>query len=123
MQSYCAAKRENRGYAASKAKHDCETSERPDLSQSAVSVPEIEIKWKREPGTGDAGESGWTRHFLTDFLFLLGFFILVFYLSPQVKRISEDDVAEQIMLRPIADVQRGIELEIARQVARKADRR
>jgi hypothetical protein len=58
---------------------------------------------------------------LTDFLFLLGFFTFVF--APQVKRITEYDVAEQIMLRPIADVQRGIELEITRQVAGEADRR
>ena len=58
MQPDRAAKRHNRNDLASKAKHDYETSERPDLSQSAVSAAKIEIKWKREPGNGDTGEGG-----------------------------------------------------------------
>jgi len=52
MQANRAAKRDDRSDPASNAKHDCETSERPDLSQSAHLRPKIEIKWKPEPGNG-----------------------------------------------------------------------
>ena len=38
-----------------------------------------------------------------------------------MKRVSENDVAEQIMFRTIADVERGIELEIACDVAGESD--
>jgi hypothetical protein len=53
MQANRAAKRDDRSDPASKAKHNCETSERPDLSQSAASAPKIEIKLKPEPETAE----------------------------------------------------------------------
>jgi len=52
MQADRAAKRGNRNKPASKAKHEDETSERPNLSQSAVSAAKIEIKCKPEPANG-----------------------------------------------------------------------
>ncbi len=45
------------------------------------------------------------------------------FLAPYVKRISENYVAKQIVFGTIADVERGIELEIACDIARKPDRR
>ena len=47
-------------------------------------------------------------------------FLLV---APQMKCVGEDYVAEQIVLRSIADIKRGIELEIACDVAGETDRR
>ena len=40
-----------------------------------------------------------------------------------MKCIGENDVTKQIVLRTIIDVERGIELEIACDVARETDRR
>jgi hypothetical protein len=40
-----------------------------------------------------------------------------------MKSVSENYVAEQIVLRTIIDIERGIKLEIARDVAGETDRR
>ena len=47
----------------------------------------------------------------------------VFFAAPEVKRVGENYVAEQIVLRSVVDVERGIELEIRCDVAGEADRR
>ena len=46
-----------------------------------------------------------------------------FFAAPEMKSVSEDYVAKQIVLRTIIDVERGIELEIACDVAGETYRR
>jgi hypothetical protein len=45
----------------------------------------------------------------------------LFFLAPEVKGVSKHDVSEQIMLRIVADVERRIELKIARQITGEPD--
>ena len=47
---------------------------------------------------------------------------LCVFLAPDMKRVCEDYVTEQIVIRPIANVQRGVELKIGCYVAGEADR-
>ena len=47
----------------------------------------------------------------------------VFFAAPEVKRVGENYVAKQIVLRSVVDVERGIELEVWRDVAGESDRR
>ncbi len=43
--------------------------------------------------------------------------------TPEMKCVGENYVAHEVVIRTVANVQRGIELEIRRNVAGKADRR
>ena len=42
--------------------------------------------------------------------------------APNMKRVREDYVTEQIVLRTVIDIQRGIELEVRCDVASETDR-
>src|SRR5207249_6090589 len=46
-----------------------------------------------------------------------------FFATPEMKSVSENDVAEQIVLWTVADVERRVELKIACDVAGETDRR
>jgi hypothetical protein len=46
-----------------------------------------------------------------------------FFAIPEAKSVGEDYVTKQIVLRAIVDIERGVELEIARDVAGETDRR
>ena len=52
---------------------------------------------------------------------LLPAFLLDLLFVPKMKRVGEDDVAEQIMPGSVVNVEGGIHLEIAGDVASKAD--
>ena len=45
------------------------------------------------------------------------------FLAPDMKRVCEDYITKQVVIRAVVDVQRGIELEIRCDVAGEADRR
>src|SRR6201982_1770637 len=45
------------------------------------------------------------------------------FISPQMKRVSEDDVTEDAAEIVVTEINRGIKLKIARDVAGKTDRR
>ena len=45
------------------------------------------------------------------------------FFAPEVKCVTENYVTKQIVLRAIVDIERGVELEIARDVAGETDRR
>ena len=47
----------------------------------------------------------------------------LFFAAPEMKCVGENYVAKQIVLRTVADVERGIELEIACDVTGETDRR
>ena len=47
----------------------------------------------------------------------------VSFAAPEVKCVGENYIAHEVVIRTIADVQRGIELEIRCDVAGEADRR
>ena len=46
-----------------------------------------------------------------------------FFATPEMKCVGENNIAKQIVLRTIVDVERRIELEIACDITRKPDRR
>ena len=48
---------------------------------------------------------------------------VLFSAAPEMKCVTENYVAKQIVLRAIVDIERGVELEIARDVAGETDRR
>jgi hypothetical protein len=54
---------------------------------------------------------------------LLEAWLFSFFAAPEMKSVRENYVAKQIVLRAIVDVERGVELEIARDVAGETDRR
>ena len=47
----------------------------------------------------------------------------VFFAAPEMKCVGENYIAHEVVIRAIADVQRGIKLEVRRDIASEADRR
>ena len=65
-----------------------------------------------------------TQAFGRDFYFSWrGLVSFLFRLAPKMKRVGEHNIAEKIVARSVIDVERGIQLEIARDVAGESDRR